>query len=420
MSSYILHGSLSWILANLAFSKKNLFLRDNFMNRIWRISKRQLIFMALAAGMSWISIPKDIMPIFFIEYALLFYVLRIVSYWLLYRFLKFKRSKQINSIQTAIVGCSRTSTLLQNIIVSNPNLGYSFLGFICSNEACSNISLGHPDDLEELIDKHNIQTLFYAISFFNGDNADKHGKEVLKICNHKGVRLKFVPTNQRWFKSRTNMESIGDLVIINPQEIPLDNVVFRVQKRLFDILFSGMIILLIFSWLFPIIALIIKLDSKGPVFFIQKRTGVNNKTFCCLKFRSMKVNGNANKQQARANDSRITKVGRFLRKSNIDELPQFINVLLGQMSVVGPRPHMLLHTDEYSALIDHYLIRHYVKPGITGWAQVKGYRGETKQLSAMENRVNADMKYIENWTFLWDFKIIWLTVFGRNAWKNAF
>ena len=209
------------------------------------------------------------------------------------------------------------------------------------------------------------------------------------------------------------------MVVINPQEIPLDSLGFRVQKRIFDLLFSLMLCIFLFSWLFPLIALLIKLDSKGPVFFVQERTGINNKTFKCLKFRSMKVNGEANDRQATANDNRITRLGRLMRRTNIDELPQFLNVLSGQMSVVGPRPHMLKHTEEYSALIDNYLIRHYVKPGITGWAQVKGLRGETKKLSAMENRVKADMEYIENWRFAWDLKIIWQTVFGRHAYKNA-
>jgi exopolysaccharide biosynthesis polyprenyl glycosylphosphotransferase len=209
------------------------------------------------------------------------------------------------------------------------------------------------------------------------------------------------------------------MVVINPQEIPLDSLGFRVQKRIFDLVFSLTLCIFLFSWLFPIIALLIKLDSKGPVFFVQERTGTNNKTFKCLKFRSMKTNSEANDKQATANDDRITKLGRLMRRTNIDELPQFLNVLSGQMSVVGPRPHMLKHTEEYSSLIDNYLVRHYVKPGITGWAQVKGLRGETKKLSAMENRVKADMEYIENWRFAWDLKIIWQTVFGRNAYKNA-
>ncbi|MCY1719101.1 undecaprenyl-phosphate glucose phosphotransferase [Prolixibacteraceae bacterium Z1-6] len=417
--SYILHGNLAWVITYVAFSKKNLYLRDSFLHRIWRISKRQVIFIVVSGAIALIFLPEHISRLFFFQYCLLFYIGKIIAYWLIYSYLKFKRSKRMNTTQVAVVGCGDTGNILKDIIESNPNLGYTFSGFVCSNTPENEKYLGHPDNLEELIDKHNIHVIFYTISFFNGGNAEQRGKEVLKICNRKGVRLKFVPTNQQWFRRRLNMESMGDMVIINPQEIPLDNVTLRLQKRAFDLLFSALVTLLLLSWLFPILAIIIKLNSKGPVFFAQNRTGINNKTFKCLKFRSMKVNGSADAKQATANDDRITKVGRFLRKSNLDELPQFLNVLAGNMSVVGPRPHMLKHTEEYSALIDHYLIRHYVKPGITGWAQVKGYRGETQHVSSMEKRVNADMEYIENWTFTWDLKIIWLTVFGKKVWKNA-
>jgi lipopolysaccharide/colanic/teichoic acid biosynthesis glycosyltransferase len=210
------------------------------------------------------------------------------------------------------------------------------------------------------------------------------------------------------------------MVLVNPQKIPLDDISARVQKRLFDILFSTFVIVFIFTWLFPIIALLIKLSSKGPVFFIQERTGVNNKTFMCIKFRSMQVNAEANETQTTYNDPRKTAIGHFLRCTNLDELPQFINVFLGNMSVVGPRPHMIKHTIEYSKLIDYYLIRHFVKPGITGYAQVNGYRGETKQVIQMEKRVKYDRKYIEKWSLIWDLKIIWLTLFGKDVSKNAF
>jgi len=193
----------------------------------------------------------------------------------------------------------------------------------------------------------------------------------------------------------------------------------RIEKRIFDIFFSTAIILFVFSWMFPIIGIFIKIDSKGPVFFLQNRTGINNKTFKCFKFRTMTVNNEADSKQAEVNDSRITAIGNFLRRSNIDELPQFINVFLGNMSVVGPRPHMLKHTEQYSALIKYYKVRHFVKPGITGWAQVNGYRGLTDELWKMEKRVEYDMEYLEKWNFFWDIKIIIMTVFGNSAYRNA-
>jgi len=419
LHNYFLHGNLSWITAYLVFSKKNLFLRDSYWNRIVRITKRQFVFWVIAGVIALILLPNSFSRRFFVEYSLLFYVGKIVSYWIVYRYLKYKRSNNINSIKTAIIGYNETGKIIRQIIESNPGLGYNFSGFISSKEIKDEEIIGHPDQLEELIDKHQLNMIFYTVSFFNGDDTERKGKKVLKICYRKGIRLRFIPKNQQWFRNRVNMESFGNLVVIDPQEIPLDNVSYRLQKRFFDIVFSLAVVVFVFSWLIPIVALLIKLDSKGPVFFLQKRTGINNKTFNCIKFRSMKVNTSADHVQATAEDERITKLGRFLRKSNIDELPQFLNVLGGSMSVVGPRPHMLKHTEEYSALIDQYLVRHAVKPGITGWAQVKGYRGETKHLSAMEKRVKADMEYIENWKFSWDLRIIWLTIFGRSAWNNA-
>jgi putative colanic acid biosynthesis UDP-glucose lipid carrier transferase len=215
------------------------------------------------------------------------------------------------------------------------------------------------------------------------------------------------------------VESARFFEMFNPQQIPLDDLTLRLKKRAFDVVFSSAVILFIFSWLLPLLSIIIKLNSKGPVFFVQQRTGINNKTFNCIKFRTMKVNQEADTKQAVKNDNRITSIGNFLRKYNIDELPQFFNVLVGNMSVVGPRPHMLKHTEQYSALIEYYKVRHFVKPGITGWAQVNGYRGLTDELWKMQKRVEYDMEYLENWNFLWDIKIIVMTLIGKNAYKNA-
>lgn len=192
-------------------------------------------------------------------------------------------------------------------------------------------------------------------------------------------------------------------------------------KRAFDLIFSGLVILLLLSWVMPLLALIIKLDSRGPVLFRQLRTGKDGKPFYCLKFRSMHINAESDHKQASRNDSRITRVGAVLRRTSLDELPQFLNVLVGEMSVVGPRPHMIRHTEVYAKVIDNFMIRHAVTPGITGWAQVEGHRGETKETAAMERRVNADLFYIHNWSLALDLKIVALTV--RQALKgheNAF
>lgn len=183
-----------------------------------------------------------------------------------------------------------------------------------------------------------------------------------------------------------------------------------IRKRAFDIVFSLLVITLLLSWVIPLLALLIKLDSRGPVFFKQLRTGKDGKPFSILKFRTMSLNEESDMMQANRNDKRITRLGAMLRKTSLDELPQFINVLRGEMSIVGPRPHMLHHTVEYSKAIDYFMSRHQIMPGITGLAQVSGHRGETKEVAAMIRRVNTDIYYIYNWSFLLDMKIVLLTV----------
>ena len=250
--------------------------------------------------------------------------------------------------------------------------------------------------------------------------TEKQTKKLLQMCNKSGLRIRYILMNNYWnLKIPKLMKSEDLFEIFNPQEIPLDHLSYRIQKRTFDILFSSAVIIFVLSWLIPLIAIIIKLGSKGPVFFVQERTGINNKTFKCYKFRTMKVNKDCNTKQAEKNDSRITPIGNFLRRTNLDELPQFFNVLFGNMSIVGPRPHMLKHTEQYSALIEHYKVRHFVKPGITGWAQVNGWRGLTDELWKMEKRVEYDMKYLEQWSFIWDIKIIIMTILGKDAYQNA-
>jgi putative colanic acid biosynthesis UDP-glucose lipid carrier transferase len=190
---------------------------------------------------------------------------------------------------------------------------------------------------------------------------------------------------------------------------PLEDVSNRIRKRLYDLVVSILVTILILSWMIPLIGLLILLESRGPVFFIQKRSGRNNKPFNCIKFRSMRISKDAHTKQVIKDDKRITRVGKFLRKTNLDEFPQFLNVLFSQMSVVGPRPHMLKHTEDYSKLLDQYMVRQFLKPGITGSAQVNGYRGETRTLDQMQNRVEKDLWYLENWSLWLDTKIIILT-----------
>lgn len=413
---YFLHANLAWIITYFVFSKKNLYLRDDFLNRVIRILRRTVIFLLVAGVLGFVFQTDRISRLFLIEYTGFFMVGKLVFYGWLYTWLKRRRIRGLHSNRVLIVGLNDTSRYLRRVIDHTYMLGYQFVGYVSKHTDNDADVIGTPDELEALILDHRIQLVFVTLSLFSNSGM---GKEYLRVCNKLGVMLRFVPENQTWFRSRLNMESVGELVIINPQHIPLDNLEHRFVKRAFDIVFSLAMMVLLFSWLFPILAIAIKVGSRGPVFFVQERTGINNKTFRCLKFRSMKPSLDAHTRQARAGDDRITRLGHFMRRYNIDELPQFLNVLVGNMSVVGPRPHMLRHTDEYSHLIDYYRARHYVKPGITGWAQVNGYRGETDELWKMEKRVEFDMDYIENWSFWMDVKIVVLTTFGRKAYHNA-
>jgi Undecaprenyl-phosphate glucose phosphotransferase len=243
--------------------------------------------------------------------------------------------------------------------------------------------------------------------------------DLMEFCERNTIRFRVIPCADSFIPvvQGSELEFHGAVPVSKIRREPLDKASNRAVKRAFDIVFSLAVITLIFSWLFPILAILIKLSSKGPVFFKQTRLGEGNQTFVCYKFRSMRMNDEADTKQATKNDPRVTRIGRFLRKSNLDEMPQFFNVLLGQMSVVGPRPHPLRLNDQFRDIIDKYMVRHFVRPGITGWAQVNGFRGETRTPELMERRIELDIWYLENWSFWLDLRIVVRTVtnmFGKD------
>lgn len=235
------------------------------------------------------------------------------------------------------------------------------------------------------------------------------------------IRFKIVPNLSVFITRDVHIEYFGELPILSLRSEPLDDVGNRIKKRALDIIVSSLVIIFILSWLVPILGLLIILESRGPIFFSQLRTGKNKKSFYCYKFRSMRKNKDADLKQATINDSRVTKIGRFIRRTSLDEFPQFINVFKGEMSLVGPRPHMLKHTNDYSKFVDEYMIRQFLKPGITGWAQVNGYRGEITNPEQIKMRVNKDIWYLENWNLWLDIQILFLTVYQVfKGDKNAF
>jgi len=263
----------------------------------------------------------------------------------------------------------------------------------------------------------NINEIYAAIS----PNQVGDVRRLMDIAEHSMVRLRLVPDIASVMVSRMHVEYLHEFPVLQLRPEPLENGKNRFKKRMLDLAVSSLVIIFILSWMVPLFAIIIKLQSPGPIFFKQLRSGRNNEPFWCYKFRSMRVNKESDKRQASKDDDRIYPFGSFLRKSSLDEMPQFLNVFLGDMSVVGPRPHMLAHTEQYQAIIDKFLVRHFLKPGITGWAQVKGFRGETKDPKLMEERVRRDIWYLEHWNFMLDIRIIFLTAYVvAKGDENAF
>ena len=249
--------------------------------------------------------------------------------------------------------------------------------------------------------ENNIDEIYASI----GELSNKQINKLIDFADNNLKELKFIPDNKEVYAKKLKYEYYDYIPIISLRDIPLQVPVNKFIKRLYDVLFSAVVIIFLLSWLTPLLAILIKLEGKGPVFFKQSRNGFNYLEFDCYKFRSMKPNDNAHLFQASKGDTRITKVGSFMRKTSIDELPQFFNVLFGDMSVVGPRPHMVSHTNMYAESVDKFMVRHFVKPGITGYAQVSGFRGEIETDKDIINRVKYDIFYIENWSLLLDIKI---------------
>ena len=267
--------------------------------------------------------------------------------------------------------------------------------------------LGNPNDfIDFMSEKTDIKHVFCSLSMEQG----RYNVSIINYCENHLLYFHGVPNVCKGFPRRIWHSMVGNMPILNLRYEPLSKVENRFLKRIFDIVLSGIFLVAIFPLIYLIVGVVIKLTSPGPIIFKQMRTGLNGVDFECYKFRSMRVNEEADSKQATVDDPRKTRFGNFLRRSNLDELPQFINVFKGEMSIVGPRPHMLAHTETYARLIDKYMVRHFIKPGVTGWAQTHGFRGETKELSQMEGRIKADIWYMEHWTIFLDLYIIYKTI----------
>ncbi|KAA3439607.1 undecaprenyl-phosphate glucose phosphotransferase [Rufibacter hautae] len=321
---------------------------------------------------------------------------------------KTKRHLLINYKKVVIIGAGKTGEKIRDYINQTPHLGYKVEGFFDDKPGNgSNLDiLGCIDQCFPQAKALGVSEVFYTLP-----NQDKERVDALiHEADKNMMRFRLVPEINLFQEKNVFIDLNGPVPILTNRQEPLEDRANRLVKRVFDLLVSSLVIVFILSWLIPVMAVIIKLESRGPVFFRQLRSGRYNKPFYCFKFRSMRLNDESDKKQASKGDARVTKVGAFIRKTSIDELPQFLNVLMGDMSVIGPRPHMLKHTEDYSALFDEYMVRHYLSPGISGWAQVNGFRGETKDVQSMQKRVMADIWYMENWSLLLDLKIMFLTI----------
>ena len=390
--------SISWILLSVYSQFYEVYRYTRPINILSLIVKQFILFLLLIFAFSGLYHELEIYPRPIVKYALFcFTLITIFKFAIYYLLQKYRTSFGGNFRTTVILGLNKKTIALDNFFNSNPEYGYSHKKtFNFKNKEHS------LEECFQYVLDEGIDEMYCSISeLTNAQIAD-----IVDFADNNLKILKFIPDSKEIYAKKLRYEYYDYIPVLTLRNIPLEDSVNTFIKRGFDILFSSIVIVFILSWLTPIIAILIKLESKGTVFFKQSRNGFNYKEFDCYKFRSMMPNRDAHLYQATRGDERVTKVGKFIRKTSIDELPQFFNVLFGDMSVVGPRPHIVSHTNMYAKKIDKFMVRHFVKPGITGLAQTSGFRGEVETDKDIIGRVKYDIFYIENWSLLLDIKII--------------
>jgi len=329
-----------------------------------------------------------------------FLLIVLFKYLLFYYLKKYRIMTGSNFRNAVIIGYSVESIRLKEVFENRNDYGYRFLGFFSDKKTNPEI-IGKIESIKEFILDKKVDEIYCSLNEISNEQL----RDLVDFADENGKPIKFIPDTKEIFSKNLKMEYYELFPVLSLQKTQLHEPIIKAIKRTFDIIFSLLVVILLLSWLIPILAILIKLESKGPVFFKQGRPGLDEEEFNCFKFRSMQLNGSTEKEASK-NDPRVTKIGKFMRKTSIDELPQFFNVLFGEMSVVGPRPHLWSQNKAYANRIKKYMVRHYVKPGITGLAQVKGFRGEIETEEDMVNRIKLDVFYIENWSMVLDVKII--------------
>lgn len=394
--------SFAWILISIQtrFYKVNRFAKVPYLLRLL-FNQFVFFFLVLYAFIGFFKQPiisRLALAEYFILVGLSVSALKLITHILLMRYRKYIRG---NIRYVVVVGKNKKANQLIDVFQNRPQFGLMFLKQFETKKDKLNI-----EECFDYILENKVDEIYCSVT----ELSDSQMAKFINFADNNLIKLKFIPDNKNIFSKKLKFEYYEYIPVLSLRDIPLHNPLNAFAKRLFDIVFASLVVICLLSWLTPLLALIITLESKGPVFFRQKRNGIDNREFFCYKFRSMTPNDNADQASATKNDMRVTRVGKFIRRTSIDELPQFYNVFFGTMSVVGPRPHMVKHTNEFAFAVDKFMVRHFVKPGITGLAQVKGYRGEVENKSDILNRIKLDIFYVENWSMFLDFKIILQTV----------
>ncbi len=368
---------------------------------------KKVVFFFFVFLLYFQAVPLNYIPRQYIEYMfpIFFASLMVWKFGLYYIFLIY-RKMGYNYRKVLIVGINKNTRELRNYFTDSPLNGYRFMGFIGQQKSKRRGIVGTWDDLKTIVEEQDIDEIYIGWGSIPKDILP----QITESANQFPLKIRIVPDFGEFSFKNAEPVNYGMVQVLQFHPGPLSFWYNRLLKRFFDIGFSLVMIIGFLSWMSVILFLLSLFSSREGVFFLQKRTGADGKVFKCIKLRTMRKNEDADKKQATYHDKRITPIGRFLRKSSLDELPQFINVLIGQMSVVGPRPHMLRHTSQYRKLVRRFMVRHTVKPGITGLAQVRGFRGEIRRVSDIRQRIYHDVDYIEKWSFGLDLKIIFLTL----------
>ncbi len=404
----IIYYNVAWLVITYLLNFYPTDRNENFMTRIHK-HLQVLFFFSLAyfAGFGFFDIQMDYLPYQAFVYLLISLCItwyRVMFFWIRGKY----RMVGGNSVKIVVIGNDGSLQKIRDVF-DQPNLGYRYHGYFDDEINDDDVHyLGKVVDCFKYILENDIDEIYCVASKFN----PKELKNLINFADNNLIKFKVILDNKDIFSRAMSIESYENIPVLNLRKVPLDTEYARIIKRTFDIIFSSLVIVGVLSWLTPLLFILIKLESPGKLYFKQKRHGLKRKVFWCYKFRSMTTNADADKQMATKGDARITKVGAFIRKTSIDELPQFFNVFMGDMSVVGPRPHMELQTWDYEISVDKYLVRHFVKPGITGLAQIKGYRGEILEKADILNRVRLDIFYVEKWNLGLDFLILFQTIYN--------